>query len=274
MTATENTTPEPAADNEADNEAGTETAEAIAAEVIPAEHLGELLEDAIRKAVGAQIGAKAKKIAEGVVATMLTPEVVAGMRETAIYEAELALNPPVVVEPEPGPEPEPVVEAEEEQPEPPQKEYRSLKAFVENYVTQIYRREVSKPGSEKTLRWCPEWWKHGEAVGRFSAMWRAFEALRQGETVEPSKWWTDHFDPHMDRLLDTQFGAFKYCSVAEGHKDKLCKLPCTPAPESVFGEAADETPATDNPFEYITAAGFYVPEQRPVRSRIAWEIPE
>ncbi|MFE3023358.1 DUF4913 domain-containing protein [Nocardia tengchongensis] len=272
MTTTENTTPETGADNET----GTATAEALAAQVIPADDLGELLEGAIRKAVTGQIGAKAKEIAEGVVALMLTPEVVAGMRQTAIYEAELALNPPVVVEPEPEPEPEPVVEAEEEekQPEPPQKKYRSLKAFVENYVAQIYRREVSKPGSEKTLRWCPEWWKHGEAVGRFSAMWRAFEALRQGETVEPSKWWTEHFDPHMDRLLDTQFGAFKYCSVTDGHSDKLCKLPCTPAPESVFGEAADGAPATDNPFEYITAAGFYVPEPRPVRSRIAWEVPE
>ncbi|MFE3060381.1 DUF4913 domain-containing protein [Nocardia sp. NPDC059239] len=271
MTTTENTTPEPVANGAVTAE---NDAQALAAQVIPAEDLGELLEGAIRKAVTGQIGAKAKEIAEGVVADMLTPEVVAGMRQTAIYEAELALNPPVV-EPEPEPEPEPVAENEEEeqQPEPPQKEYRSVKAFVENYVAQIYRREVSKPGSEKTLRWCPEWWRHGEATGRFKAMWRAFEALRQGETVEPSKWWLDHFDQHMDRLFDLQ-GPFKYCSVADGHSDKLVKLPCTPAPESVFGEHADEPTATDNPFEYITAAGFYVPEPRPVRSRIAWEVPE
>ncbi|MFE2962032.1 DUF4913 domain-containing protein [Nocardia tengchongensis] len=264
MTATEPTTPEPAAVNGQD--------QATDEQVIPAEHLGDLLEGAIRKAVGARIDAKAKEIAEGVVAVMLTPEVMAGMRETAIYETELALNPPI--KPEPEPEPEPVAPAEEEQPEPPQKRHRSVKAFVEDYVAEIYRREVSKPGSEKTLRWCPEWWKHGEAAGRFKAMWRAFEALRLGESVEPSKWWLDHFDLHMDRLLDPHNGPFKYCSVLDGHSDKLCKLPCVPAPEAAFGEGADENATSDNPFEYITAGGLVVPVSRPVRSRIAWEIPE
>ncbi|WP_083884362.1 DUF4913 domain-containing protein [Nocardia higoensis] len=39
------------------------------------------------------------------------------------------------------------------------------------------------------LAWCPRWWDHGEVCNRTTALHRAFEALRTGETVESSLFW-------------------------------------------------------------------------------------
>ncbi|GAB4590352.1 DUF4913 domain-containing protein [Nocardia sp. IFM 10818] len=218
-------------------------------QVIPDMDLGELFSDAIRKAVTAQINGQAKDIASGVVADMLTPEVIAGMRETAIHETEKALNPPV---PEVEPEPEPAPEPEEVEPPKPQPKYASAKEFVEDYLTQVYRREVIERGAEEKVRWCPEWWKHGEATGRFEALHRAFEAARQGENAEMSAYWLNHMDQHMDRLFDVE-GPFKYCSPAKGHDPRLSALPVVPAPDGIFG--------TGN--EFITPNGIVVPPASP-----------
>ncbi|MFE2961975.1 DUF4913 domain-containing protein [Nocardia tengchongensis] len=240
---------------------------AAAAQVVPDMDLGKLAEDAVRRAVVAQFNAQAKEIAEGVVAKMLTPEVIAGMRQTAIDEAQLALNP--APEPEPEPEPEPAQEAEEEAAEPPrQKKYPTLKAFVEDYVVHIYRREVSVMGSEKTRRWCPCWWDHGEAISRLKDMWAAFEHLRLGETVEPASWWLVYFDPMMERLFDPE-GPFKYCSPA-GHTREMQALPVTPADPRLFPENEEDDE------ESFTPPVIVVP-RAPVGNRRqipgSWEFP-
>ncbi|MBF6162995.1 DUF4913 domain-containing protein [Nocardia cyriacigeorgica] len=230
----------------------TDTAEAAAgAGVVPQMDLGEMLDSAIRKAVTGQINAQAKDIADGVVAAMLTPEVRAGMRETAILEATVALEQALDPKPEPAPEPEPEPEepadeetAEDEEEKPKELLYRNLEAFVRGCIANLYRREVSARGSEKLLRWCPCWWDHGEAVFRLEALWRAFEQLRLGGGVEMDLWWIQHADPQMDRLLDPE-GPFKYCSVVDGHKAKMPALPTVAAPEGLFpdGHAADDTDA-------------------------------
>ncbi|WP_306358967.1 MULTISPECIES: DUF4913 domain-containing protein [unclassified Nocardia] len=266
MTDTVNNTP--AAD-------GENAPKAAAEQVIPQMELGELLEGAVAKAVSAQIAAQAKEIAEGVVAAMLTPEVIAGMRETAIAEAELALNPTPAPEPaesEPEPEGETAAQAEEtEEEEPRQLRYATLPEFVEGYVAALYRREVSVRGSEKTLRWCPRWWEHGEVVARFRAMWTAFEALRLGEGVEQSLWWLVHFDPHMDRIFDTA-GPFKYCSVADGHNAKLPALPTTPAPAGIFEDGHyDDAHLTGGSGIVVPATSPGAVHRRPVDG--PWEFP-
>ncbi|OBA50871.1 hypothetical protein A5780_30750, partial [Nocardia sp. 852002-20019_SCH5090214] len=148
------------------------------------------------------------------------------MAETAAHEAELALNPPVaLVEPEPEPQQE-SAPAEE-----PQRLYASVYEFVEDYVAQVYRREVTGRSSDRTRRWCPQWWRHGEARGRLKALWMAFESLRQGETVEQSVFWINHFTPHMNALFDTE-GPFKFCSAVDGHQTQnaLVALPVVPWP--------------------------------------------
>jgi hypothetical protein len=248
----------------------TDTAEATAIEVpaeqvIPAKDLGELLDGAIRKAVTAQINAQAKEIAEGVVEAMLTKEVIAGMRETAIYEAELALNPAPEPEPEPEPEPQlgPEEAAEEEEAEPRELQFPTVKEFVEDYVIEIYRREVSIRNAPE--HWCPLWWVHGEVVARFEALHMAFEHLRHGEETELAAWWLVYFDPMMERIFDKE-GPFKYCSVAEGHRGKLPKLPVVTAPLEAFEDGYYDQP--------VIASQLVVPAASVGRSRTVMTVDE
>lgn len=201
-----------------------ELAGAVAAEVAEPSTLTDALTEAVRKAVAAQVAEAAKEIAKGVIASALTEAVVAGMRETAVNEAAVATDPDRVVE-----------EPEEEKRE---LRFRTLDAFVEEYLGQTYRREVTARGTEEKTRWCPEWWNHGEAVARLRHLWTAFEQMRLDPGQEMSAWWIQHCDPHMDRLLDTQ-GPFKYCSVSGGHKDKLTALPTVTPPAGLFPDDED-----------------------------------
>jgi hypothetical protein len=231
---------------------GAGPAGSAAAQIIPAAELGELMDAVVRKAVTAKFAEQARDIAAEVVEKLLTPEIREQMAETAAHEAELALNPPVV-----APEPEPVVVAEEK----PKNEYDNEYDFVQDYVCNVYRREIA--GSSRTakqnFRWCPQWWRHGEARGRLHALWMAFEALRQGETVEQSVFWLTHFGPQMAALMDPE-GPFKHCSP-EGHNihGVLAKLPMDPWPGETEAEA--ET----------TASGLVVPTAPAVHhSHVVW----
>lgn len=196
--------------------------------------LTDALTAAVRKTVTAQLDATAREIADGVVADALTDGVVLGIRQRALEEARAAVDPEYPVE-------EPV--------EPPRELcYRTLDAFVEQHIAQLYRRDVSSRGVDSSRRWCPVWWEHGEVTARFRAMWLAFEQLRQGPGAEMNTWWIQHCDPQMDRVLDPQ-GPFRYCSVTEGHKNKLPALPVVPAPAGMFedGHAHDDITAAPVP---------------------------
>ncbi|GAB2683369.1 DUF4913 domain-containing protein [Nocardia goodfellowii] len=223
-------------DNGNGTEPTTAPAQDAAVAVAPQMDLGELLGEAIRKAVTGQINAQAKDIAAGVVGEMLTKEVIAGMRVTAEIEAERALNSGPTAEPEPEPEPEPVP-APEEEPAPRELKYASVKEFVEDYIAVIYRRDV---GSRLKQCWCPKWWLHGETIGRFEALHVAFESLRHGEETELAAWWLTYLDPMMDRILDKEEGPFKYCSPENGHVARLTPLPVVEAPADLFKEHDDE----------------------------------
>lgn len=231
----------------------TAAAAAAAARVQPLE-LGALLEEAIGRAVNAQINAEAKDVAAGVVADMLTPEVLEEMRQTAIRDAEAALAP--ALEPEQD-EDQDSDEAEEEQ-EPPKPKYATVETFVEKYVAPLYRREVSARGSERSLRWCPRWWDHGEVYARMEALHGAFEFLRLGATVEQSNWFLMHLDPMMDRILDPE-GPFKYCSVIKGHSTELAALPTVTAPQRREDGTYEDTHAH---------SGLYIPPAAPRRRRV------
>lgn len=215
-------------------------------EAPPTPDIGGALETAARDAVSAQIAAQARTLAKEELAEVMTPQAEQAMRDAARAEAEAALAP-----------------QEEETPE-PDLIYSTVEKFVASYVIELYRREVHSFG-ETQVRWCPQWWEHGEAVARLEALWRAWEQLRHGKGVEPSQWWTHHCDPHMDRLLDPQ-GPFKYCSPRDGHASTLQPLGSAPAPEGTFVPGRYET----------TASGLVVPSAgttpRPQRE-IVWEFP-
>ncbi|MEV0246441.1 DUF4913 domain-containing protein [Nocardia sp. NPDC050712] len=110
--------------------------------------------------------------------------------------------------------------------------YTNVVEFVENYLSLVYRRQVTD--ISETV-WCPEWWKHAEAVARLDALWRSWEHYRLEPSTGLSIWFLDHADPHMTKLFDPR-GPFKYCSVRNGHKDMLSPLPLKSPAQGMFGD--------------------------------------
>jgi len=118
-------------------------------------------------------------------------------------------------------------EAEEDAPE---LFYANVAEFVGEKLAPTYRRHVNPGGG---ITWCPQWWKHAEAIGRLEALWRAWEFLRLEGATGMSVWWRDHADHHMSVLLSAD-GPFKGCSPDDGHKSKLPPLPCEEPPAGLF----------------------------------------
>jgi hypothetical protein len=108
--------------------------------------------------------------------------------------------------------------------------YASVADFVGEKLAPTYRRQIN-PGAGIT--WCPQWWRHAEAISRLEALWRSWEFLRLEGATGMSVWWRDHADYHMSVLLSAD-GPFKGCSPDDGHKPKLPPLPCEVPPVGLF----------------------------------------
>lgn len=107
--------------------------------------------------------------------------------------------------------------------------YPTLEMFVGNYLLDTYRRPVSSTSSA----WCPEWWRHAEAIVRLEALWRSWEQLRLDPATGISEWLRDHADHHMAVLLSSD-GPLKGCTAKAHSERPLAPLPCTPAPIGLF----------------------------------------
>lgn len=120
-----------------------------------------------------------------------------------------------------------------EEPE-PTLHFATLPAFVAHLAT-WYRRDVF---DTKERIWCPEWWRHPEAVVRLEAMWRALESLRGDGATGISAWLRDHADVHMAQLM-LPFGTFRGCTARDGHRldDVLPELPVVEPPGGWWTEA-------------------------------------
>ncbi|WP_019925543.1 DUF4913 domain-containing protein [Nocardia sp. BMG111209] len=132
-------------------------------------------------------------------------------------------------------------------PAPAEPAYTNLVDFVEQRLVVIYRRVTDSAAR----RWCPQWWRHDEAVLRLFALWRAYEALRRDDTgLGLSQWWLQHADPHM-RILLAVDGPFELCKKhhrdgdTDGNPDYgIPALPHDPADRDAF--AALEAWPTDS----------------------------
>lgn len=111
----------------------------------------------------------------------------------------------------------------------PQLFYSNVYEWVEDYFVYFYKRPIVP----SRLVWCPQWWKHIEAVIRLEALWRAWEAMRKQDAMTGlAKWMVELCDPTMDRLLDPD-GTFKGCTDKH-HKarpENELPLPFDPAPD-------------------------------------------
>jgi hypothetical protein len=117
--------------------------------------------------------------------------------------------------------------------EPAELFYANSLEFFTGTLGPSYVREVNG-GSE--FVWCPQWYKHVEALSRVETLWRAWEHLRLEGSLGLSTWWLNHADPHM-RMLMAPNGPFKTC-VYEGHtprdRPELLSLPHTAPEEGLF----------------------------------------
>ncbi|MFE1594824.1 DUF4913 domain-containing protein [Nocardia sp. NPDC058705] len=98
--------------------------------------------------------------------------------------------------------------------------YTDVFDFVAKYLSRVYSRQVTDISDTV---WCPEWWRHPEAMIRLDAVWQTWEHFRLEGGPGISVWFLDHADKHMAALFDPK-GPFKYCSVRNGHKPMLESL--------------------------------------------------
>jgi len=110
----------------------------------------------------------------------------------------------------------------------PELYYPDVVSFVTKHLAPMYRRSLS--GNSTT--WCPEWWRHAEAIARLEALWRSWEHLRLDPATGTSVWFRDHADHHMAVLLNAD-GPFKGCKP-EGHGERLKPLPLIAPPDGLW----------------------------------------
>ena len=84
--------------------------------------------------------------------------------------------------------------------------YDSVVEWMNDYYLPTFVRPI---GGE--IRWCSEWRLHAEAVVRFEAMWRSWEALRLEGDLGMSTWLVNHLDPNATLLL-SRAGPFAQCT--------------------------------------------------------------
>ncbi|WP_436787967.1 DUF4913 domain-containing protein [Yinghuangia sp. YIM S10712] len=109
--------------------------------------------------------------------------------------------------------------------------FASVEVFVNTYLSRVVCRRLG----QGTAMWCPEWWRHPEAVVRFDGLWRAFEYFVVDTETGVSTWWLHHADPHLRAILDPDFGPFALCDPEDGHaRHPLEPLPVRPAPEGTW----------------------------------------
>lgn len=106
--------------------------------------------------------------------------------------------------------------------------YPSLPRWVADWLAPTLRRP-----DRQEQAWCPQWWRHAEAICRLEALWRSWERLRLDGTVGMSVWWRDHADYHLRQLCDGREGPFAKCRGA--HKGESPPLPVEEPPPGWFG---------------------------------------
>lgn len=81
--------------------------------------------------------------------------------------------------------------------------------WVNEHFAPMYRRTL---GGE--FRWCSQWWRHAEAISRFTALWHAWESMRLQPATGIGLWYRDHLDHQLPVLLGPR-GPFYQCTEAE-----------------------------------------------------------
>jgi hypothetical protein len=101
--------------------------------------------------------------------------------------------------------------------------YCALEDWLTGYFLPMFRRTL---GGE--YRWCHQWWQHGEAISRLTALWHAWEVLRLQPGTGIATWYRDHLDHQLPILMGPR-GPFYQCSET-AHRDPH-QAETVPAPD-------------------------------------------
>jgi len=114
----------------------------------------------------------------------------------------------------------PAETAESETPEPV---YAALEDWLTGYFLPMFRRTL---GGE--YRWCHQWWQHGEAISRLTALWHAWEVLRLRPGTGIATWYRDHLDHQLPILMGAR-GPFYQCSETTHREPRQAEAAPAPA---------------------------------------------
>ena len=131
-------------------------------------------------------------------------------------------------------------------PAPPEPVYTALEDWLSDYFLPMFRRTL---GGE--YRWCHQWWQHGEAISRLTALWHAWEVLRLQPGTGIATWYRDHLDHQLPILMGAR-GPFCQCSET-AHRDPR-EAAATPAPEGWWDTGGYDDPADPSPGAAATGA--------------------
>jgi Domain of unknown function (DUF4913) len=101
--------------------------------------------------------------------------------------------------------------------------YYALEDWLTGYFLPMFRRTL---GGE--YRWCHQWWEHGEAISRLTALWHAWEVLRLQPGTGIGTWYRDHLDHQLPILMGPR-GPFYQCSETAHREPHQAET--TPAPD-------------------------------------------
>lgn len=86
-----------------------------------------------------------------------------------------------------------------------------LHAWVGEHIGPLVRK-ITATGEGGGIRWCRQWWRHRDAVDRFTALYLVFAELTDQPTLSwLSAYLRDHLDPHLS-VLTSPFGPFYACT--------------------------------------------------------------
>ena len=118
----------------------------------------------------------------------------------------------------------------------PEPVYTALEDWLTDYFLPMFRRTL---GGE--YRWCYQWWRHGEAISRLTALWHAWEVLRLQPGTGIAAWYRDHLDHQLPILMGAR-GPFCQCSET-AHRDPR-EAAAAPAPPGWWDISDDGGPGT------------------------------
>jgi hypothetical protein len=135
----------------------------------------------------------------------------------------------------------------------PEPVYTAVEDWVIDYFLPMFRRTL---GGE--LRWCAQWWRHGEAISRLRSLWHSWEVLRLRPGTGIATWYRDYLDHQLPILMGAR-GPFYQCSET-AHREPR-ETAAVPAPTDWWDtdEDTDAAPPANVPADHVNGRGLLGP---------------